>query len=102
LIRRIGIERNFGSFSSNSELQRPVILRPDFGRRIFRNIQDIIAVSVALWPMLRVLGRRAMPAANQSDTSREILRAKEALRMTDFLLIPRFAWSFVLRMTDQG
>jgi hypothetical protein len=59
-----------------------VILRPAFGRRSSRDVQDINADGAASRRLSWVHGRGAERPAMKSSASREVLRAKAALRMT--------------------
>lgn len=75
MMRRVFIY--FADAHSNPEA---VILSPSFGRRASRDISDLIALGMAL--PARSMGEGASPSAFRSQTSPEILRPKEGLRMT--------------------
>src|SRR5690348_12738637 len=64
----------------NSKIPKPLILSPSFGRRISRNVSALITFS-------RLFDRpltspKSLERATNFETSREILRPKEGLRMT--------------------
>src|SRR5207302_2047749 len=72
--------------SAHSKFPKPVILSPSFGRRTSRNASGVFALSRLLtqniWP-------KSQEETTECETSRQVLRPKEGLRMTVLITVLR-------------